>query len=78
MEIRRRDGTGSLAVSEMAIFPTPVSLPSNGRIEFTKVQLFGSVMIAGQSPGTKLYLEMSRLREIAQEVIVKRMGMIPA
>ncbi|GFF26498.1 hypothetical protein IFM58399_01436 [Aspergillus lentulus] len=78
MEIWRRDGAGGLAVSEMAILPSADFVPSNGRIEFTKGQLFGSVMIAGQNPGTIPYLEMSRLREMAEEVLVKNIGMVPA
>ncbi|PGH37132.1 hypothetical protein GX50_00116 [[Emmonsia] crescens] len=77
-EIWRRNGAGNLVATEMAIFPVPDPPAPNERIEFTKGQLFGTAAIGSQDSGTVLYLEISRLREIAEETLVNKMGLMPA
>ncbi|OJD17346.1 hypothetical protein AJ78_02531 [Emergomyces pasteurianus Ep9510] len=75
-EIWRRNETGNLVATEMTIFPVPDPPVVNEHIEFTKGQLFGTTAIG--HAGTVLCLRMSRLREIAEEVLVKQMGLMPA
>jgi hypothetical protein len=53
-------------------------LPPTELIQFTRGQLFGPALIAGQNPATALTLDVSRLREFAEEVMTMRMGMTPA
>ncbi|OAX84051.1 hypothetical protein ACJ72_01586 [Emergomyces africanus] len=74
-EIWRRDGTGNLVATEMIIFPVPDLPVLNERIEFTKGQLFGTAAIRRQEADTLLHLRMSRLREIAEERLLKKMGL---
>ncbi|QSS61464.1 hypothetical protein I7I51_03639 [Histoplasma capsulatum] len=77
-EIWRRNGAGNLVATEMTIFPVPSTPVLNEHIEFTKGQLFGAAAIGHPDAGTVLSLRMSRLREIAEERLVKKMGLMPA
>ncbi|KAE8154410.1 hypothetical protein BDV25DRAFT_135844 [Aspergillus avenaceus] len=76
-EIWRRDTTGNLCSTTMAIFPEPTHLSQNELVQFTKGELFGPALLPGQSPDTIINLDLVTLREFASEVI-RNMGMQPA
>ncbi|KAM0105111.1 hypothetical protein ACP6JE_000036 [Aspergillus fumigatus] len=78
LEVWRRNGAGGLSVTEMPIFPRPVPQPASELVQFTKGQLFGPMVIAGQDPSTVLSLDVARLRVMAEEVMTMRMGLTPA
>ncbi|KAB8202720.1 hypothetical protein BDV34DRAFT_236757 [Aspergillus parasiticus] len=70
---------GGLIMCEKPIFPEPVPAPDPGTdvIQFTKLDLFGQHMIAGQDPNTVLALDLSDLRDFARERM-QLMGLTPA
>ncbi|KAH1982377.1 hypothetical protein KXW88_004672 [Aspergillus fumigatus] len=78
VEVWRRNGAGGLSVTEMPIFPRPVPQPASELVQFTKGQLFGPMVIAGQDPSTVLSLGVARLGVMAEEVMTMRMGLTPA
>ncbi|KAE8306439.1 hypothetical protein BDV41DRAFT_569939 [Aspergillus transmontanensis] len=70
---------GGLIMCEKPIFPEPVPAPDPGTdvIQFTKLDLFGQHMVAGQDPNTVLALDLSDLRDFARERM-QLMGLTPA
>ncbi|OJJ46530.1 hypothetical protein ASPZODRAFT_132600 [Penicilliopsis zonata CBS 506.65] len=76
-EVWQRNAGGTILSNETSIFPEP-SATSPDRIQFTKRQLFGSAMLPGQDPDSVLSLEMNMLRQIAEEVITRKLGLVPA
>ncbi|XRM47493.1 hypothetical protein ABZX51_010464 [Aspergillus tubingensis] len=75
IEVWGRGNTGSLLIRELAVFPKPDPLPIEESICFTKQQLFGGIPVS--NPITVLSLEIPRLREIAEEILVNLMGLSP-
>ncbi|PIG90185.1 hypothetical protein AARAC_003626 [Aspergillus arachidicola] len=78
-EVWTRNPAGGLIMSEKSIFPEPIPAPDPGTdvIQFTKLDLFGQHMVAGQDPNTVLALDLSDLRDFARERMLS-MGMTPA
>ncbi|CRG84343.1 hypothetical protein PISL3812_01640 [Talaromyces islandicus] len=75
-EIWRRTATG-ISSNTITIFPAPApGLPDT--VDITKRQLFGQAVLPGQNPNTILQLDFQDLRDIATEVLMKRMNMVPA
>ncbi|KAE8340437.1 hypothetical protein BDV24DRAFT_175335 [Aspergillus arachidicola] len=68
-EVWTRNPAGGLIMSEKSIFPEPIPAPDPGTdvIQFTKLDLFGQHMVAGQDPNTVLALDLSDLRDSARE-----------
>lgn len=66
-----------LILTAKAIFPKPTS-SSDNHLEIRKDQLFGSSIPGGGNPDATLPLNMARLTIMAEEVVTKRMGLLPA
>ncbi|KAK6814482.1 hypothetical protein RU639_009350 [Aspergillus parasiticus] len=79
VEVWTRNRAGGLIMCEKPIFPEPAPAPDPGAdvIQFTKLDLFGQRMVAGQDPNTVLALNLSDLRDFARERM-QLMGLTPA
>ncbi|GAA82748.1 hypothetical protein AKAW_00863 [Aspergillus luchuensis IFO 4308] len=75
IEVWGRGNTGSLLIRELVVFPKPDPRPIEDSIRFTKQQLFGEIPVS--NPSTVLPLEVPRLREIAEKILVNLMGLSP-
>ncbi|KAE8162113.1 hypothetical protein BDV40DRAFT_265993 [Aspergillus tamarii] len=79
VEVWTRKSAGGLTMCEKPIFPEPVPAPDPGTdvIQFTKLDLFGQSIVAGQDPNTVLSLDVSELRDFARQRMLF-MGLTPA
>ncbi|KAE8369668.1 hypothetical protein BDV27DRAFT_120655 [Aspergillus caelatus] len=79
VEVWTRNPAGGLTMYEKPIFPQPVPAPAPGTdvIQFTKLDLFGQQMVAGQDPNMALPLDLSVLRDFARQRMLF-MGLTPA
>ncbi|KAE8380910.1 hypothetical protein BDV26DRAFT_115638 [Aspergillus bertholletiae] len=79
LEVWTRNPAGGLTMHKKSIFPEPIPALDRGTdvLQFTKLDLFGQQMIAGQDPNAVLPLDLFHLRNFARERMLA-MGLTPA